>query len=86
MLEQSLNKLLSSGIKPKQTEYQIIEKLDKLHNEWNGVLKHQGKSSNEANDNEFISTLDDLFEVAHVNVLSDVKNFQTNFFFKATKT
>ena len=64
---------------PTQTEQKMIDKLENLHKEWNAVVKNKEKASNKTREEQFRLTLDDLFDVAHANVLSDVAPFRAMF-------
>ncbi|KAJ8417918.1 hypothetical protein AAFF_G00227610 [Aldrovandia affinis] len=60
---------------PTITPYRIIDKLTKLHQEYYGLRKSTNRSSGKAVEHreKFVMSLEDLFDVAHLDALSLVE-------------
>lgn len=57
---------------PIQNESRCIDKLLALHQEWTDLQRHKTRASNREKEEHFSSQLNNLFDIAHGNVLEEV--------------
>lgn len=72
---------------PTRQEYNIINKIKDLHNRWQNLKKLSGrKTETQTRKNEeFVHTLDDLFDVAHADALTIITNEEDKSFLIAQR-
>lgn len=64
---------------PIQIESRCVEKVLALYQEWNNLKKHKTRLSNRVKEEEFSSKLENLFDIAHGNVLEDIDDKRRTF-------
>jgi len=60
---------------PVRAQQHCIQKLESVFYEWKGLQKHKSRTtdSHKAKEQQFVSRLDDLFDIAHSSALSFIK-------------
>ena len=72
---------------PTQKEYNIIVKIKELHSRWLVIKKNSSRRTETQKKNEdiFIETLDDLFDVVHADAMTLIKIEEDKTVFASTK-
>ncbi|KAK0059431.1 adenylate kinase 9-like protein [Biomphalaria pfeifferi] len=61
---------------PTRAEQHCIQKLESVFYEWKGLQKHKSRSgeAHKKQEHEFVSHLEDLFDIAHQDALTIITN------------
>ena len=59
---------------PTRNEYHIINKIEGMHSVWQGLKKNAETELQQGNEETFVDTFQDLFDVAHLDALTNDNN------------
>ena len=62
-----------------QRSYKCINKIENLYEFWKKISRNMGRDSNQQKEQDFKRDIENLFDIAHGDVLKNISESQTNF-------